>query len=123
MVPAVRLGDALADVVTLKQDFEHTGVLDELGGVAYLAQLLGSRLQPAAALVGGAKPRPELELTRAAFALRDTPLDDLTQAYAAETPGTETLRKAARQLAHAADVLPGTVSQLERAAGQVMQLR
>jgi hypothetical protein len=29
--------------------------------------------------------------------------------YAAEMPGTETLRKAARQLAHAADVLPGTV--------------
>jgi hypothetical protein len=37
--------------------------------------------------------------------------------------GTETLRKAARQLAHAADVLPGTVSQLERAAGQITQLR
>jgi hypothetical protein len=43
--------------------------------------------------------------------------------YAAEVLGTETLRKAARQLAHAADVLPGTVSQLERAAGQVSQLR
>jgi hypothetical protein len=43
--------------------------------------------------------------------------------YAAETPSTETLRKAARQLAHAADVLPGTVSQLERASGQIAQLR
>ena len=42
--------------------------------------------------------------------------------YAAEVLGTETLRKAARQLAHAADVLPGTVSQLERAAGQVPRL-
>jgi hypothetical protein len=38
-------------------------------------------------------------------------------------PGTETLRKAARQLAHATDVLPGTVSQLERTAGQITQLR
>jgi hypothetical protein len=43
--------------------------------------------------------------------------------YAAEVLGTADLRKAARQLAHAADVLPGTVSQLERAAGQVSQLR
>lgn len=41
--------------------------------------------------------------------------------YAADMLGTETLRKAARQLAHAADVLPGTVSRLERAAGQVPQ--
>ena len=37
--------------------------------------------------------------------------------------GTETLRKAARQLAHAADVLPGTVSQLERAADQIAQAK
>jgi hypothetical protein len=43
--------------------------------------------------------------------------------YAAEMLDTETLRKAARQLAHAADVLPGTVSQLERASGQIAQLR
>jgi hypothetical protein len=41
--------------------------------------------------------------------------------YAAEMLGTETFRKAAGQLAHAADVLPGTVSRLERAAGQVPQ--
>ena len=30
----------LADAVTLKTEFEHTGVLDEVGGVNYLAQLL-----------------------------------------------------------------------------------
>jgi len=41
--------------------------------------------------------------------------------YAAEMLGTETFRKAAGQLAHAADVLPGTVSRLERVAGQVPQ--
>lgn len=42
--------------------------------------------------------------------------------YAAEVLGADNLRTAARQLAHAADVLPGTVSQLERAAGRVSQL-
>jgi len=30
----------LADAVTLKAEFEHAGVLDEVGGTAYLAQLL-----------------------------------------------------------------------------------
>ncbi|HTR17934.1 MAG TPA: replicative DNA helicase [Acetobacteraceae bacterium] len=30
----------LADAVTLKAEFEHSGVLDEVGGIAYLAQLL-----------------------------------------------------------------------------------
>jgi replicative DNA helicase len=30
----------LADAVTLRQEFEHGGVLDEVGGTAYLAQLL-----------------------------------------------------------------------------------
>ena len=30
----------LADAVTLRTEFEHTGVLDEVGGAAYLAQLL-----------------------------------------------------------------------------------
>ncbi len=30
----------LADAVTLKADFEHSGVLEEVGGTAYLAQLL-----------------------------------------------------------------------------------
>ena len=30
----------LADAITLKADFEHAGVLDEVGGTAYLAQLL-----------------------------------------------------------------------------------
>src|ERR1700710_988062 len=30
----------LADAVTLKAEFEHTGVLDEVGGTAYLTQLL-----------------------------------------------------------------------------------
>ena len=30
----------LADAVTLKAEFEHSGVLEEVGGVAYLAQLL-----------------------------------------------------------------------------------
>lgn len=32
----------LADAVTLKAEFEHTGVLDEVGGIAYLGQLLQS---------------------------------------------------------------------------------
>ena len=32
----------LADAVTLKAEFEHTGVLEEVGGVAYLAQLLSA---------------------------------------------------------------------------------
>jgi replicative DNA helicase len=32
----------LADVVTLRPEFEHTGDLDELGGPAYLAQLLSA---------------------------------------------------------------------------------
>jgi replicative DNA helicase len=30
----------LADAITLKAEFEHTGVLEEVGGTAYLAQLL-----------------------------------------------------------------------------------
>ena len=37
----VELGQ-LADVVTLKAEFEHAGALDEVGGTAYLAQLLGA---------------------------------------------------------------------------------
>ena len=32
----------LADAVTLKAEFEHSGLLDEVGGTAYLAQLLTS---------------------------------------------------------------------------------
>jgi replicative DNA helicase len=32
----------IADPVTLRGEFEHTGVLDEVGGTAYLAQLLGA---------------------------------------------------------------------------------
>ncbi|MBV8577537.1 MAG: replicative DNA helicase, partial [Acetobacteraceae bacterium] len=32
----------LADAVTLKAEFEHAGVLEEVGGTAYLAQLLTS---------------------------------------------------------------------------------
>jgi replicative DNA helicase len=32
----------LADVVTLRPEFEHTGVLDEVGGPAYLTQLLSA---------------------------------------------------------------------------------
>jgi replicative DNA helicase len=32
----------LADAVTLKSEFEHSGVLEEVGGTAYLAQLLSS---------------------------------------------------------------------------------
>ena len=32
----------LADAVTLKAEFEHSGVLDEVGGTTYLAQLLGA---------------------------------------------------------------------------------
>jgi hypothetical protein len=42
--------------------------------------------------------------------------------YAAEILGTGSFRTAARQLAHAADVLPGTVSHLERAASKVSQV-
>ena len=30
----------LADAVTMKAEFEHSGILDEVGGTAYLAQLL-----------------------------------------------------------------------------------
>jgi replicative DNA helicase len=32
----------LADVVTLRAEFEHSGLLDEVGGAAYLAQLLAA---------------------------------------------------------------------------------
>jgi len=32
----------LADAVTLKAEFEHSGVLDEVGGTGYLAQLLSA---------------------------------------------------------------------------------
>jgi len=32
----------LADAVTLKAEFEHSGVLNEVGGTAYLAELLGA---------------------------------------------------------------------------------
>src|SRR5881227_711646 len=32
----------LADAVTLKAEFEHSGVLEEVGGTAYLAQLLSA---------------------------------------------------------------------------------
>ena len=32
----------LADAITLKAEFEHSGALDEVGGTAYLAQLLGA---------------------------------------------------------------------------------
>ncbi len=35
-------GGQLADAVTLKGEFEHSGVLEEVGGTAYLAQLLSS---------------------------------------------------------------------------------
>lgn len=34
--------NALADVVTLKSEFEHSGVLAEVGGTAYLVQLLSA---------------------------------------------------------------------------------
>ena len=35
-------GGQLADAVTLKAEFEHSGVLEEVGGTAYLAQLLSA---------------------------------------------------------------------------------
>jgi replicative DNA helicase len=35
-----RESNQIADAVTLKAEFEHSGVLDEVGGTAYLAQLL-----------------------------------------------------------------------------------
>jgi len=47
-----------------------------------------------------ADPVRKVELTRAAFALRDAPLDDLAQAYAAAQPG----RPARPELVHAARV-------------------
>jgi len=34
----------LADAVTLKAEFEHSGVLDEVGGLAYLARLMTARV-------------------------------------------------------------------------------
>src|SRR3954468_14261528 len=34
----------LADVVTLRAEFEHSGLLDEVGGAAYLAQLLSAMI-------------------------------------------------------------------------------
>src|SRR5487761_2671364 len=34
----------LADAVTLKAEFEHSGILEEVGGTAYLAQLLGAMI-------------------------------------------------------------------------------
>src|SRR3954471_23089028 len=34
----------LADVVTLRPEFEHSGLLDEVGGAAYLAQLLSAMI-------------------------------------------------------------------------------
>ena len=37
----IELGQ-LADAVTLKAEFEHSGTLDEVGGTAYLAQLLAA---------------------------------------------------------------------------------
>jgi hypothetical protein len=43
-------------------------------------------------------------------------------AHAAEVLGTGSFRATARQLAHAADVLPGAVSHLERAATKVAQV-
>lgn len=42
--------------------------------------------------------------------------------YAAEVLGTDSFRTAARQLAHAAEVLPGTVSRLERAANKAARV-
>src|SRR6201993_3554742 len=35
-------GGQLADAVTLKAEFEHSGVLEEVGGTPYLAQLLSA---------------------------------------------------------------------------------
>ncbi|KAK0348440.1 hypothetical protein LTR94_037260, partial [Friedmanniomyces endolithicus] len=32
----------LADAVTLRAEFEHSGLLDEVGGAAYLARLLSA---------------------------------------------------------------------------------
>src|SRR4051795_6146633 len=34
----------LADVVTLRPEFEHSGLLDEVGGTAYLTQLLSAMI-------------------------------------------------------------------------------
>ncbi len=35
----------LADVVTLRAEFEHSGLLDEVGGAGYLAQLLAAMVR------------------------------------------------------------------------------
>lgn len=39
-------GGQLADAVTLKAEFEHSAVLDQVGGTAYLAQLLTAMVAP-----------------------------------------------------------------------------
>jgi replicative DNA helicase len=36
----------LVDAVSLKAEFEHSGVLDEVGGAAYLGELLGAMVSP-----------------------------------------------------------------------------
>ena len=45
-----RLIDAnrLADAVTLRAEFEHSGVLEEVGGAKYLAELIGAMVSPMA---------------------------------------------------------------------------
>ena len=59
----------------------------------------------------------ELKQIISAMSMTNLDVDSRTAsklAYAAEVLGTGSLRTAARQLAHAADVLPGTVSHLGR---------
>ena len=67
----------------------------------------------------------ELRQIISAMSITNLDLDRRTVsglAHAAEILGTGSFRTTARQLAHAADVLPGTVSHLERAAAKVAQV-
>ena len=54
--------------------------------------------------------------------LTSPPQAPRANAICERTIGTGSFRTTARQLAHAADVLPGTVSHLERAATKVAQV-
>ena len=50
----------LADAVTLKAEFEHSGVLDEVGGTGYLAQLLSAMVGSVAMARAVEATNPEL---------------------------------------------------------------
>ena len=67
----------------------------------------------------------ELRQIISAMSMTNLDVDSRTASrlsYAAEVLRTGSLRAAARQFAHAAEVLPGTVSRLERAANKAAQV-